>query len=161
VGTPGINAQTAGQIGYLNTTVVLQQTPGFDVVDSTLAAERADFQEEADALQSELDSAMAAFDQQQLVLSPVAREERVTEIRDLNQRVQARLQEMQNHILERQRELVAPLEDRMLTVVNGIRAERGLAVVFDVANPNTTIISADPALDLTSLVISRLQGSGP
>ena len=160
-GGAGASAQTAGQIGFVNTTAALQQTPGFGVVDSTLAAERAAFQEEADGLQAQLDSAMAAFDQQQLVLSPVAREERVTELRDLNDRVQTRLQEMQNQILERQRELVAPLEQRMLAVVDGIRAERGLAAVFDTANPNTTIIAADPALNLTAIVISRLQGSGP
>lgn len=160
VGPSAAGAQTAAQIGFVNTTQALQETPGFDVVDSTLAAERAAFQQEAEGLQSQLDSAMTAFDQQQLVLSPVAREERATELRDLNDRFQTRLQEMQNQMLERQRELLAPLEERMLTVVDGIRAERGLAVVFDIANPNTTIIAADPALDLTPLVISRLQGSG-
>jgi hypothetical protein len=48
----------------------------------------------------------------------------------------------------------------MLTVIDGVRAERNIAVVFDVANPNSTIISADPAMDLTTLVISRLQAAG-
>jgi hypothetical protein len=41
-----------------------------------------------------------------------------------------------------------------------VRAERNLAVIFDAANPNSTIVSADPTLDLTALVIGRLQGSG-
>jgi outer membrane protein len=144
----------------VNTTTALQRTPGFEVADSTIAAERAVFQQEARTLQAQLDSAMAVFDQQELTLNPTAREEKVTELRTLNDRVQGRLQEMQNQMLERQRELVAPLEQRMLTVVNGIRAERGLSVVFDIADPNTTIISVDPALDLTELVISRLQGAG-
>jgi len=103
---------------------------------------------------------MAAFDQQQLVLSPQAREEKVTEIRELNDRVQGRMQEMQNQMLERQRELVAPLEQRLQAVIDGIRAERNLAVVFDVANPNSTIISANPALDLTPIVVERLQAAG-
>ena len=132
-----------------------------DLPDSTLAAERAAYQLEAEELQSQLDSAMTAFDQQQLVLSPVAREERATELRDLNDRIQTRLQEMQNVILERQRELVAPLEQRISTVIDGIRAERNIGLIIDVANPNTTIISADPSLDLTALVISRLQSPGP
>ena len=102
---------------------------------------------------------MAAFDQQQLVLSPQAREEKVTELRGLNDRVQARMQELQNQDLERQRELVAPLEQRIQAVIDGLRAERNLSIVFDVANPNSTIISADPSLDLTPLVISRLQAA--
>lgn len=161
VASPGTAAgQAAGQVGYVNTTTVLQQTPGYETVDSTLAAERGGFQQEADALQAQLDSAMAAFDQQQLVLSPQAREEKVTELRELNDRVQGRLQEMQNQMLERQRELVAPLEQRIQAVIDGIRAERNLAVVFDVANPNSTIISADPALDMTPIVVERLRAAG-
>jgi outer membrane protein len=154
------NAQTDGQVGYVNTTTVLQQTPGFGAADSILAAEGAVFQQEADDLQAQLDSATTAFDQQQLMLSPTAREERVTELRELNDRTQARLQEMQNHVLERQRELITPLEQRIQTVIDGVRAERNLAIVFDVANPNSSIISADPAVDLTALVVSRLQAAG-
>jgi outer membrane protein len=154
------DAQTSGGIGFVNTEDILRQTPGYEAADSTLSAERAVFQQEANALQAQLDSAMAAFDQQQLVLSPQAREERLTELRALNDRIQARLQELQNQDQERQRELVTPLEARIQTVIDGVRAERNLAIGFDVANPNSTIISADMTLDLTALVISRLQAAG-
>ncbi len=155
-----VSAQSTGGIGFVNTELILRQTPGYEQADSTLAAERAQYQAEANALQGQLDSAMAAFDQQQLVLSPQAREEKVTELRALNERIQGRMEELNNQDMERQRELVSPLEARIQTVIDGIRAERNLAVVFDVANPNTTIISADMTLDLTALVISRLQAAG-
>ena len=153
-------AQTARQIGYVNTTTILQQMPEFGAVDSTLAAVRTASQQEANGLRTQLDSAMTAFDQQQLVLSPQAREEKADELRALNERVQARLQALQNQDLELQRELVVPLEQRMQTVIDGIRAERNLAIIFDVANPNSNIISADLSLDLTTLVITRLQATG-
>jgi Skp family chaperone for outer membrane proteins len=144
-------------VAFVNTDMILRQTPGYEAADSTHAAERRVSQQEANRLQQQLDSAMTAFDQQQLVLSPQAREEKVNELRALNDRVQSRLQELQNQDLERQRELVAPLESRIQAVIDGIRAERNLAMIFDAANPNSAIISADPTLDLTSLVISRLQ----
>ena len=153
-------AQAGGGIGFVNTEQILRQTPGYGDADSTLTAERAGFQAEATSLQAQLDSAMGAFDQQQLVLSPQAREEKVTELRELNDRIQARLQELQNQDMERQRELVTPLEARIQTVIDGVRAERNLAIIFDVANPNSTIISADMSLDLTALVVSRLQAAG-
>ena len=70
------------------------------------------------------------------------------------------MQELQNQDLERQRELVTPLEARIQSVIDGIRAERNLAIIFDIANPNSTIISVDPTLELTALVISRLQAAG-
>ena len=153
-------AQTAGQIGYVNTETILRQMPGYETADSILAAERAVYQQEATNLQTRLDSAAAAFDQQQLVLSPQAREEKVNELRALSDRVQARLQELQDQDLERQRELVVPLEQRIQTVIDGIRAERNLAIIFDVGNPSSAIISADLSLDLTALVITRLQAAG-
>ena len=149
------------QVAYVNTDLILRQTPGYDTADSTLATLRAAFQREADSMQTEVDSAMRVFDQQRLALSQQAREERMDALQGLNERVQTRLQQMQNVILERQRELVAPLEQRISTVIDGIRAERNLGLIFDVANPNTTIISVDPSLDLTALVISRLQSAGP
>ena len=152
--------QNAPRIGYVNTELILRQTPGYDAADSTLAAERAVAQQEVNGLQAQMDSAMAAFDQQQLVLSPQAREEKVGELQALNDRIQARIQELQDRDLERSRELVTPLEARIQAVIDGIRAERNLAIVFDVANPGSAIISADPTLELTSEVISRLQAAG-
>jgi Skp family chaperone for outer membrane proteins len=153
------SAQGVG-IAFVNTETILRGTPGYDAADSLLAAERASYQQEATDLQTQLDSAMTAFDQQQLVLSPQAREEKVTELRTLNDRVQARMEELQNQDMERQRELVAPLELRIQQVIDGVRAERNLAMIFDSANPNSAIISADPTLDLTELVVSRLQAAG-
>lgn len=154
------SAQAGASIAFVNTETILRGTPGYEAADSILSAERAAYQQEATGLQNQLDSAMAAFDQQQLVLSPQAREEKVTELRALNDRVQARMQELQNQDLARSRELVAPLELRIQSVIDGIRAERNLSMVFDAANPNSAIISADPALDLTALVVSRLQAAG-
>lgn len=154
------NAQTGARVAFVNTELILRQTPGYGAADSTLAAERRVYQQEANRLQAQLDSAMTAFDQQQLVLSPQAREEKVNELRALNDRVQSRLEELRNQDLERQRELVAPLETRIQAVIDGLRAERNLAMIFDAANPNSAIISADPTLDLTALVISRLQDAG-
>jgi Skp family chaperone for outer membrane proteins len=153
-------AQTGGGIAFVNTETILRGTPGYEAADSTLAAERAVYQREATVLQSQLDSAMTAFDQQQLVLSPQAREEKMTELRGLNDRIQARMEELRNQDLARSRELVTPLEARIQAVIDGIRAERNVAMIFDAANPNAAIISADPLLDLTALVISRLQAAG-
>jgi len=153
------SAQTVGQVGYVNTATILQQTPGYDAADSTITAMRAGFQQEADELQSQLAAAFTTLDQQQLMLNPQAREEQLDSLQGLNDQIQARLQEMQTQVLERQRELLAPLEQRIQAVIDGVRAERGLAVVLDVANPNSATISADPSLDLTALVISRLQGA--
>ncbi len=154
------SGQTATGIAYVNTEVILRQTPGYDAADSALAADRAVWQAELNGLREQLDSAQAAYEQQELVLSPQAREERISELQALLQRAQAREQEIQQLNLERQRELVTPLEARIQGVIDGIRAERNLAMIFDVGNPTPIIISVDRSLNLTELVIERLQAAG-
>jgi len=154
-----ISAQTNVRVGYVNTTTILQQMPGFEAADSTIAAMRAGMQWEADSLQAQLASAVTGAEQQQLLLNPETGEAQFDSLQGLNDRIQARLEEMQTQVLARQRELVAPLQQQMRTAIEAIRAERGLAVVFDVANPNSAIFSVDYALDLTEVVLARLRGS--
>ena len=61
-------------------------------------------------------------------------------------------------MMQRQQELIGPLEDRIQSVIDGLRAERNITMVFDVSAPGNNIISADPVLDITSVVVSRLTG---
>ncbi len=153
-------AQGATAVAYVNSDAILQQTPGFTEADSTFRAEFQVFEQEIVALRQQLDSAAAVYDQQRIVLSPAASEEKMNELQALNQQAQSREQQLQARASERQRELLAPLQSRSQTVLDGVRAERNLALIFDVAHPQTGIVSADPLLDLTQLIISRVQGTG-
>ncbi len=153
-------AQDSTRIAYVNTELILQQMPGYRAADSTLASEMQIYQKEMQDMQAQIDSARSSFDQQSLVLSPTAREERLNELRQMGERFNARGQELQTRSVERQRELVAPLQQRIQEVIDGVRAERNLGIIFDVGSPNSSVISADRSLDLTSLIITRLQASG-
>ena len=147
------------RIGFVNSDIILQQTPGFVTADSTLAADMQNYQDEVLSLRQQMDSATQAFDQQQAVLSPAARDAKVQELREMGQRFQQRSDELTGRAQERQRELMAPLEARIQTVIDGVRAERNLSIVFDIAAARGVIISADPTLDLTSLIVSRIRGT--
>ena len=119
------------------------------------------FQAEVEQLQQTFDSAVAAFDQQSPMLSQTARQERMEELRQMQQQAETRSQELTQRAQRRRAELVAPLEDRIQSVIDGLRAERRIALIFDVAAPGNNIISADPTLDLTALVVQRLNSGGP
>jgi outer membrane protein len=147
-------------IAYVNSDAILQQTPGYAEADSAFGVDLQAFQSEIESLQQKLDSAAAAYSQQEVVLSPAAREEKANELQAMNRQLQTRRQELQSRAAERERELMAPLQQRIQTVLDGVRAERNLAMIFDVASPTTNIISADPTLDLTPVIIQRVQGGG-
>lgn len=156
----GTQSQGSSGIAYVNAEEVLRQTPGYAQAESTFNAEMESYRREIERLRRQLDSAGAAFDQQSVLLSPTARQERLQELRRLQQQADARTNELNTRAQQRRAELVAPLEDRIQRVIDGLRAERNLSVIFDVAAPGNTIISADPALDLTRVVIQRLSSGG-
>jgi len=153
-------ALQGASIAYVSTEIVLRQTPGFAAAESTFTAEMAGYQTEVQALQRTLDSAVNAFNQQSIVLSPTARQERQDELRQLQQQLEQRTTQLQTQAAQRQQELVGPLEERIQAVIDGYRAERNIQLVFDVSAPGSNIISADPALDITPAVVQRLAGAG-
>jgi outer membrane protein len=148
------------RVGWLSTEAILRQTPGYASAESTFNAEMSSYQREVARLQAQLDSAGALFDQQQAMLSATVRQERVNELRTMQQQAETRGTELQTRAQQRRAELIAPLEDRIQRVIDGLRAERNLSMLFDVAAPGNNIVSADPTLDLTTVVIQRLNAGG-
>jgi outer membrane protein len=153
-------AASAARFAWVNSQLIIRQVPGYAAAESTLNIDIAGFRTEVERMQTQLDSIVRAYDQQQVVLSPTARTTKQQEIREMQQRLQQRYGELQTRAAERERELVAPLEERVKGIIEGLRAERNLAFIFDVGAPGNNIVAADRTLDLTALVVQRLQQAG-
>lgn len=149
--------QTSVRIAFVNSQTVLQQTPGYAAAESTYNKEFEGFQAEMQRLRQRLDSTVAAYQQSSVGLSTAQRQAKEAEIRRLQQQVEQRANELRQRADERNRELVQPLEDRVKAVIEGVRAERNISIMFDVAAPGNGIIAADQSLDMTTLVIQRLK----
>ena len=158
VGVAATNHQSAPTIGLVNLETIMQQTPGYAEALQTFEEEFQPFEDEIQAMIQRRDSMIQEYERQQVVLSPTSRQEKETEIRDLQQRFEQRAQELQSRSQARERELVAPLEQRVQAIIEGIRAERNLGIVFDLASIQG-VAAFDRALDLTPLVVQRLQQS--
>lgn len=157
-GVAATQQQPQARIALVNLQVLMEQTPGYQEARETYLQEYNGYEQEMTQLRAQLDSMVRAYDQQQVVLSPTAKTEKENEIRQFQQRVQTRAGELDDLTNNRQRELLQPLEDRVQAVIEGVRAERNLAVVFDIAQPSN-IVSADRTLDITATVVQRLQNS--
>jgi len=146
------------RFGWVNSQLIIRQVPGYAAAESTLNAEIAQYRTEVQRMQTGLDSMVRAYDQQQIALSPSSRQSKQQEIREMQQRLEQRYNELQTQASDRERELVAPLEERVKGIIEGIRAERNLLFIFDVGAPGNNVIAADRSLDLTAVVVQRLQG---
>ncbi len=152
-------ARQAGQVlGIVNLQIIMTQTPGYQEALTTFEAEFSAAQEDLQAMVQQRDSLITEYERTSVVLTPTGRQEKQIEIQQLEARIEQRAQDLQNRQAERQRELVTPLEQRAQAVIDGIRAERNLGIILDVASMQG-IAAVDPQLDLTPIVVQRLQQS--
>ena len=98
-------------------------------------------------------------------LTPEARSAREQELASQEQALNRRRQELETQLGQRQAELLQPITDRITAVIEELRVEGNYAMILDRASQ--VILAADPALELTQEVLTRLQaadassGSGP
>ena len=117
------------------------------------------YRTEVQKLQASLDSAAQDFDQQSVALSPTSRQAKRKELEAQQEKVQQRTQELQQRAAQRERELLEPIQQRINSVIEGIRAAGNYAIILDVSAPGNAIITADKSIDLTPRVLSQLQAS--
>ncbi len=158
VGVAATTRQAGQGVAIVNLQIIMPQTPGYQEALATFEAEFEPASQDVQAMIEQRDSLIAEYDRTSVVLSPTARQEKQTEIQQLQARIEQRATDLQNRQAERERELVEPLELRVQAVVEGIRAERNLAIVFDVATM-PGIAAVDQSIDLTPIVVQRLQAS--
>lgn len=141
---------------YVNTQAILQQAPGAAEARETWASELETYRSEVEQLRTEIDSLRSSLDRQRDVLDDSAESRREEEIQQKQQQLAQRVQELEQQAAQRQQELLNPILEQVQSVLQEIREEQGYTMVFDASAAG--LLVADPDLDITGLVIQRLQG---
>jgi len=157
---PASAQQNAGKVAFINSRLVLAAAPGYAKAESLYAGEVASYRLEVQKMQAVLDSSVQAFQQSSVVLSPSARTAKQKELEAQQQRLEQRMQELQEKAAQRERDLLEPIQQRVTSIVEGVRAAGGYAMIFDVGVQNSGIVAADRSLDLTQKVIDQLKAGG-
>ena len=158
LGAGGAAAQQGGgKVAYVNTQAILKQTPGYTQAESTFTREIEIYRVEVQKLQATLDSAASDFEQKSVMLSPTQRDAKRKELTAQQQKLEQRTQELQQRAATRERELLDPIQSKVNSVIEGIRAAGNYAIIFDVSSPNNGIVTADKGIDLTQRVIQQLK----
>jgi len=149
-------AQTL-KIAYINSQEILLQAPGAEAAQQAFEAEMAAYQAEIAQLETELQNMETALQQQSLTLSPEARANREQQLQAKFQEYQQRGNQLQEVANQRRAALIQPVMDNITAIIETIREEGAYSLILDAAAGS--LVSADPALDLTQEVITRLQAS--
>jgi outer membrane protein len=150
-------AQAPVRIAIINSREIMQRTPGYAKAESLYLKEVESFRTEVQKLQQQLDSAVQAFDQQAIVLSPAARQTKQKDLQGMQQRMEQRTNELQDKARQREQELLQPIQARVQSVIQGMRAELNYSIILDADASGGLIAAVDPALNITARVLQRLQ----
>jgi outer membrane protein len=152
-------AQAPTKIGYIDTRRVLQEAPGAQEARTALEKDMEGYQSQLKVMQDSLQAMMTDYQQKSLVMSADAKQKREQEIIAKRTGWEQRAEQLQQQAAQRQQQVMEPIMQRVEQVISQVRQAEGFAIVFDVASE--AIVSADPALDLTTKVIEQLKAAAP
>ena len=133
--------------------------PGYAKAESLWTKEYQVAQAEGQKLQATLDSAMANYQQAQPMLSPSQRTTRERLLSGQRDSLEGKLQVLQERVQNRQQELIAPMQQRLTAVIDGVRAEGNYWMILDYTGQGSGVVSYDKSLDISDRVARRLQQS--
>jgi outer membrane protein len=157
LGYKGIAEPQGAQVrlAYINSNEIIAQAPGSAEAQATFEREVATWRSEVMALADSLQVMIDAYEQQQVMLSPEARQQRQDDINEKRLEYQQRTADLDETAQRRQAELVGPIYEAISTVLVQIRDEQDYTMIFDAAAG--ALIAADTTYDITGVVIDRLR----
>lgn len=151
-------AQGGQKIGYIRSSVLLDQAPGRVEAQQQFEKETAPFGDEIKRMRDSLDAMYASFQKSQATLSATARDARGRDIQAKEAEYQRRTNALQQKAQQREGELVQPILDRVKSAIEEVRVEGGYAFVFN-ADQGSSIVAMDKNLDLTDRVLTKLRST--
>ena len=155
--TPAV-AQQAGQVVYIDSERLRQEAPSLQAARQELQQEMTQFRARADSalapLQAELQQLATQFQQQEGTMTAGQRRQQQQELAAQQDSIIAQQENLRAQAAERQREILQPALEEINQVIQQVRADNGYAYVLDARASG--VLAADPALDITDQVLSRL-----
>lgn len=155
-------AAQSPKIVFIDSQRLRNEAPGLQAAKTKIEQEMTKFQAQADStlgpLQQEFQNEVEQFQQQQSMMTADKRDSQQKALAQKQQQLQQRSQELQQQAQTKQNEILQPALEKVNQVIDQLRKEKGYAFILDVASGG--VIAADPSLDITDEVLTRLKASG-
>lgn len=152
-----LHAQSGAKIAYVNTAALLESAPGRADAEATLQRDSQGFQAQLQKMSDSLNKMIAAYQKAEPTLSATSKDKQQKDIQALETELQAKQLQLQQQFAQRQNEVMAPIREQVMKVLDDIRSEDGYALIMANDPQASVILSADKNLDITDRVVARLK----
>jgi len=154
IATASVNAQTL-KFGHIDLQALIQVMPERANAETEFNKYQTDIEDIFGGMQKEYQQKLAELQQLGDAASEVKRNAKVTEIQDLQQRMQNYQSTAQQQLQQKQQELLKPVFDKADSVIAEVAKEKGLIYVFD-SSTNVVLYKSNQSIDLLPLVKTKL-----
>ena len=147
-------AQTEQALAHYNQVDILESLPERDSLEQVLQQYTMKLEQSYQKMVGEYEQKLQEFQEGAEDRPDAITEIMQNEIAEMQQRIQAFPQTAQQDILKRQETIFLPLQEKVMTAVKTVAAEKGVKYVFDISVGNPIVI--DESLDITTAIKTKL-----
>ncbi len=154
----GITASAGAQelkFGHINLQELVQLMPERATAETEFNAFQSDLEDVLGEMQQNYQQKLQELEQLGEDASEVKRNAKITELQDIQQRIQNYQQTAQQQIQQKQGELLQPVFDKAEAAIAEVAKEQGLIYVFDVGT-RVVLYKSNQSMDLLPLAKEKL-----
>lgn len=145
------------KFGYFNRAEIFQSMPETVAATKKLDEISKNYETELMKMQEEYQKKGSDFVAAKDSLPEAIKVRRMTEIQDLEQRLQAFYTDSQTEIKKTQQDLIIPINTKLMNAVKTVGQDQGFIYIFDTsANAGLMYWSVDKCVDVTNAVRAKL-----
>jgi outer membrane protein len=149
------------KIAYVNSETILRELPEAQQVKKDLEVTIKGWQDELEKMGKELQDGVEDYQKKQALLDPKVKADKEKSLQDLQQKVRdyqyQKFDQREGEAAKLREKKFAPIQDRVLKVIEKVAKEGKFNYVFDKLEAATNLLYADSKYDLTYKVIDRLK----
>ncbi len=149
-----VSAQKAQKLGHINFAQLYELMPGQDSIKKAFADYQSQLQTQFQAMQSEYETKLTDYQNNQATMSNIIKQTKEKEILDLQKRIQDFQQTAQEDLQAKEAELTAPIIDKARNAVKDVAKENGYTFIFN--STEGLLLYTEPADDIMGLVKKKL-----
>ena len=146
--------QTPGKVGVISVQGAIVGTKDGQKASQELAAKFTPRKKEFDTRQSELASLQDQLNKGGSVMNEDKRNQLTRDIDEKKKRLERDMQDAEEEVRSEQQRVLQGLGQRMMAVIEKYAKDNGYNMILDVSNPNTPVLYASSAIDITQDIVS-------
>jgi outer membrane protein len=152
--TTAVSAQTP-KFGHIDLQALIQVMPERASAETQFNAFQSDLEDIFGEMQKDLQTKMMEFEALGADASEIKRNAKVSEIQDMQQRIQNYQQTANAQLQQKQTELLKPVFDKAEAAIGEVAKEKGLLYVFDIGS-KVVLYKSNESVDVLPLVRTKL-----